>query len=224
MRDCRKALSSLIFGETTVIASRSRGLRPTTLVYYKRFFLSALSGAVVVGQFVLTPATLLADESKAREKELIKFSMQGDIGQVRTLADAGVNLNAATEKGLTSLMLASLQGHVEVVKLLLASKKVDVNAKDITGTTSLMAAAKRGHVEIVRLLLEADAKLDNQSEQGMTALAMAAMDGHMDVVNLLVSRGANLNLKAANGLTAMGMASLKGHATVIDLLKSKGAQ
>lgn len=190
---------------------------------YKRLFFATLSSAALFGQ-VLLSTVAIADETKAREKELIKFSMQGDIGQVRSLADSGVNLNAATEKGLTSLMLASLQGHLEVVRLLLNSKKVDVNAKDVTGTTSLMAASKRGHVDVVKLLLEFDAKVDIQSEQGMTALAMAAMDGHVEVVSMLVARGANPNLKATNGLTAMGMASLKGHSAVIELLKSKGAQ
>lgn len=198
-------------------------MKPKTLENNKRFVLATMSGAALVGQ-MLAPANVSADAAKAREKELIKFSMQGDIGQVRSLADAGVNLNAATEKGLTALMLSSLQGHIEVVRLLLTSKKVDVNAKDVSGTTSLMAASKRGHAEVVKLLLDSDAKLDIQSEQGMTALAMAAMDGHAEVVSLLVGRGANPNLKAANGLTAMGMASLKGHSAVVELLKSKGAQ
>lgn len=190
---------------------------------YKSLTHTLVSTLAVVG-VLISSSISLANDPKAREKELIKFSMQGDLGQVRALADAGVNLDGATEKGLTALMLASLQGHTEVVRFLIDSKKVDVNAKDVSGTTSLMAAAKRGHVEILKLLLDAGAKPDSQSAQGMTALSMAAMDGHLEAVTLLVARGSSLNLKAANGLTAMGMASLKNHAAVVNLLKSKGAQ
>jgi hypothetical protein len=55
--------------------------------------------------------------------------------------------------GVTALMFASQQGHVEVVRLLLAHPDVEVNKGPADGATALIVASQRGHVEVVRLLL-----------------------------------------------------------------------
>ncbi|PMD55239.1 ankyrin, partial [Hyaloscypha bicolor E] len=53
----------------------------------------------------------------------------------------------------TPLYRASMNGHVDIVKLLL-EKGADVNAADRDGQTPLYRAFANRHVDIVKLLLE----------------------------------------------------------------------
>ena len=48
--------------------------------------------------------------------------------------------------------MASLNGHAEVVSLLLGSG-AHLDSVDLEGNTALMLASESGHVEVVRLLL-----------------------------------------------------------------------
>jgi ankyrin repeat protein len=54
---------------------------------------------------------------------------------------------------------ASVEGHVEIVDLLLRDERVDPAVKNSGGRTALHMATSRGHSEIVKLLL-ADQRTD----------------------------------------------------------------
>ena len=72
---------------------------------------------------------------------------------------ADVNVARKTD-GITPLYMSSLDGHVEIVKLLLEAG-ADVNAKAYVGGkdyTPLSIAKEKGHSEIVKLLKEHGAK------------------------------------------------------------------
>jgi ankyrin repeat protein len=77
---------------------------------------------------------------------------------VRTLIDAGAQVNAKDIRDMTPLMLAvsSETQNPEVAKLLLA-KGADVKPKSVMGETALDWAKKFGHPEVIRLLQEAGA-------------------------------------------------------------------
>ena len=91
-------------------------------------------------------------------------------------------LNAASEDGITPLIAASSEGHVAIVKQLIAAK-ADINAKDKDGTTALMAASARGHVDAAKELLNAKAEVNSQNTDGHTAL-MFAYNGKNQVETL----------------------------------------
>ena len=63
----------------------------------------------------------------------------------------GAEVNATTWRGDTALMLASMNGHADVVKLLI-SYKADVNAKNRDGMSVLVAALNFDHPDIVEML------------------------------------------------------------------------
>src|SRR3989442_1151138 len=72
---------------------------------------------------------------------------------VRTLIDAGAQINAKDIRDMTPLMLAvaSETQNPDVVRLLLA-KGADVKVKSVLGETSLDWAKKFGNPEVIRLL------------------------------------------------------------------------
>lgn len=116
-----------------------------------------------------------------------------------------INVNARNAQGETALMLASIKGHVELVKALLA-RDADVNQ---TGWTPLHYAASgtlAQQTDVVALLLEHHAYIDAGSPNGTTPLMMAAQYGTDACAQLLLSEGADPTLKNQQGLTAVDFA------------------
>jgi len=67
------------------------------------------------------------------------------------LARTEIQINQATNNGVTPLYMACQNGHLKVVKALLAKKEIDINK--LSGEwTPLAAALQQGHTEIVALL------------------------------------------------------------------------
>ncbi len=62
------------------------------------------------------------------------------------------NLEAIDEVGDSSLMIASQNGHQDIVSLLL-THGANIEAKGNGGFTSLMIASRNGHKEVVLVLL-----------------------------------------------------------------------
>ncbi len=96
--------------------------------------------------------SVMADSGQ--DSQMIRAAMGGDLAKIKELVSAGVQVNLATDKGLSPLMLACFRNHKDVVEFLL-QKKAQVNAKDATGMTALMAAAKQGNVDILKALVKA---------------------------------------------------------------------
>ena len=117
---------------------------------------------------------------------------------------------------------AAIEGHLEVVHLLLEAG-ADENAASTDGATALMVAAFRGHLEVVRVLLEAGADKHAATHDGETALVVAAYQGHLEVVRLLLEAEADPNMATEDGLTALIAAAINGHLEVVRLLLEAGA-
>eukprot|EP00439_Symbiodinium_sp_Y106_P023855 s1984_g2.t3 len=123
---------------------------------------------------------------------------------------------------LTPLRLASCNGHVEIVRLLLEAG-ADKDLADNDGYTPLISASSRGHVEIARLLLEAGANKDMATSDGATALMFASGRGDVEVARLLLQAGADPDLGDDDGDTPLMIASSDGHVDIARLLLEAGA-
>ena len=121
-----------------------------------------------------------------------------------------MRLDARNPHDETPLMLASLRGHTELARELIA-RQADVNK---TGWTPLHYAATRGHLDIMRMLLEAHAYIDAESPNGTTPLMMAAHYGTPQAVRLLLDEGADPTLKNQLGLSAIDFAQRANRADV----------
>ena len=108
----------------------------------ERTFTFPLEGSEAIGYFSELP--LLAES--------------GDIPAMKSLIDAGADVNVKTYfGGDTPLHKSAREGRAEVVKFLLDAG-ADVNATDNGGNTPLYWASREGHAKVVRVLIDAGGK------------------------------------------------------------------
>ncbi len=149
----------------------------------------------------------------------------GDIAAVRAELAYGCPVDLKWMRDFTPLQIASLEGHLEVVALLI-EHGADINFRDgDTGMAPLHNASIRGHLEICELLLAHGAQVNVIAEDGSTPLIDAASnnDDVVPVTQLLIERGAKINHQGISGTTALHEAARSGAHSVAALLLKCGA-
>lgn len=125
----------------------------------------------------------------------------------------------ATAKGTTALMLASMFGHVEMVKLLMAEATMQEKV-DIGGRSALMYAIQFGHADVSTLLVNVEHSLSDAN--GQTALMYTVYHGMPDVLRLLLPH--ELRRKDKNGMTALIHAAKAGDPDTVFLLQGEAGE
>ncbi|KAK0219365.1 hypothetical protein EDD85DRAFT_961104 [Armillaria nabsnona] len=132
------------------------------------------------------------------------------------------------------LGVAAQEGHLEMVKVLLARDDVDVNETDPERRyrTPLMEAARNGHPEVVRAILESERRVvrillaqpgieaTTWDENYESPLMVAAGRGHSDIVRMFLERE-DINLDAPSFVTqqtALRYAADTGHEDIVEML------
>ena len=123
----------------------------------------------------------------------------------------------------TALHKAAIQGHEEIVQLLL-SNGASLEAKDIWEQTPLHRAALSGHNSTVELLLSKGASLEAKDKVRQTPLHCATWHGHTSTVELLLSKGASITAINKRGKTPLGTATVRHQTDTMKLLQSKAAE
>ena len=147
---------------------------------------------------------------------------RGNGALVRTLLDAGANVNIPQADGMTALHWAVYQDDAETAGLLVRSG-ADVNAENRYGVPPLSVAATNGSADIVTLLLDAGANAKAVLRGGETVLMTAARTGSLGAVRALLAKGADPNAREEREQTALMWAAAEGHAAVTHALLEVGA-
>lgn len=100
------------------------------------------------------------------------------------LLNAGADINARGEVGITPLILASVINKTYTLELL-CFHDADINQADCDGRTPLHVASAKGHDHVVTILLNAGADIHKQNGSGLTALAIAQENGHLLVAQII---------------------------------------
>ena len=142
-----------------------------------------------------------------------------DIGVDLDMQQQGVG-STTSGKGWTPLMLASAEGHNDVVFDLIQAG-ADVNAKNELGRTALMFASIYGYYSIAKELLArgADPNILPNDNTGWTALIAAVNKGNVEIVKLLVEYGSHVNIKDREGKTALKQAEEQGNLDIVRILR-----
>jgi ankyrin repeat protein len=159
---------------------------------------------------------------------------------------------ANTRGGMTALVIASREGHVDSVRALIAGgANVNLTAGD--QTSPLLAAVQNGFYDVAAVLLEHKADPNLANNKGWTPLYMAVKNrnietgtvplpndvGELEFIRLILENGAdpNLQIKAdtevhsgfkaiwlqEEGATPFFRAAIAGDMTVLKLLMAYGA-
>lgn len=143
----------------------------------------------------------------------------------QVLVDAGADVNAVNDKGLSVLEWAlSEEINLSLVQMLLAAG-VDVRAPNDRGTTPLMQASRQdSEPETALALLAAGADPHARDRDGYTALILWAREtGGLPVVQALLAAGVEVNVATNAGMTALMYAARYGKPESTAALLAAGA-
>jgi len=170
--------------------------------------------------------------ANSAEQKFLKAARGGRVSKVSSLLRSypGIDVNCADPGfGLAALHIASFNGHVEVVKLLLAHPDINVNFKDYDGFTPFAAGCVDGELSVVQLLLKdprVDVTLDDH--RGRTPLWHASDGGNYEMVEWFIASGRDLgDIKTKKGKSsgdgkkrsALAIARRQKNTEVVSLLK-----
>ncbi|XP_056279286.1 ankyrin repeat domain-containing protein 50 isoform X1 [Pseudoliparis swirei] len=190
---------------------------------------SALSGALLEGHADVAELLMRrgadTDVRDAEGRPLLYLLVLEDRLDKATLliGKGGVPLESRDSEGRTALHVASWQGCVEMVDLLL-KHGANPNAQDTEGRPPIHSVAWTGHAEVGhRLLKNRAVVIDLPCHQRATALSIAAQEGHANVVAMLLERGANPNHVDKYGRSPVKVAGKHRHFDIVRLLERYGA-
>lgn len=131
----------------------------------------------------------------------------------------------------TPLIVAAMNGHYDVVHILLTQLKPNLEKEGrvkfdghlIEGAPALWVAAGAGHLNIVKLLIEHGADINHHTKNVSTPVRAACFDGRLDIIRYLVDHGADINLANGYNNTCLMISSYKGHADVVEYLLENDA-
>ena len=157
-----------------------------------------------------TPLIWASKNGKSKVVELLLNNPLLHVDQERLLKDA-----------TSALLLASFNGHFEVVKQLLGVPNMDVNQVDSGGRTSLYKACQNGHLKVVEELLKHDEIDKNKAEPelGQTPFYMASKNGHLGVVSCLLRYSElNVNKATINRETPLMIGAAGGYSDIVEII------
>lgn len=145
-----------------------------------------------------TPPPPSAEEQRVLDTALVEAAWANDVARARDLIAAGADVDFEDETQQSAYLIATSEGHRELLELTLAAG-ADLGALDGFDGTGLIRAAERGHADVVGRLLQSGIAVDHVNRPGFTALHEAIIYGdggqrYVDTVRLLVARGADVAL------------------------------
>ena len=141
------------------------------------------------------------ERNELGETRLMRAAAEGRAEKALSmLVDAGAELNAARDDGVTAIWLAAQFGHSHCVTYLLSRGASATQAAN-DGATPVYIAAQNGHADCIEILLKNKASAMEADKVQMGPIHQAAMNGHTDCIDVLLRHGASLLDQDRNGQT-----------------------
>ncbi|XP_013116012.2 ankyrin repeat and sterile alpha motif domain-containing protein 1B [Stomoxys calcitrans] len=168
-----------------------------------------------------------------KDQEFLEAARNGNISHIEKVLNAkakragplaslrrGTGVNVQDSGGYSALHHACLNGHTDIVRLLL-SHEASPNLPDMRGSSPLHLAAWAGEEEIVKLLLThpyRPANPDLQTIEKETPLHCAAQHGHTGALSILLAHEADPNMRNTRGETPLDLACQYGRLQAVQIL------
>lgn len=173
---------------------------------------------------------------------LLEAVKKGDVQKVKSILQETPStfrkgeINQKGHTGDAPLSVASRDGNLEIVKLLVEHGAAVDAGKEQEDRTPLMAASGQGHVEVVKYLIAQGANV-NTKGKGLTPLLVASAWGQFSfgppgdktkTIYILLENGADVNVQDESwlktGQTPLMYAVMQGDAEVVQAMLAKGAR
>lgn len=123
-----------------------------------------------------TSNNLSVEEIKEPASNIWVSAKKGDIDSIKQHIAYGTDLNSkGSSREETALIIASCQGHYEIVDLLV-NNDVDLDIQNDEGVTAQFCAVFFGQTEIVQLLKDAGADPNIIMNQDLTAMDLVSVE------------------------------------------------
>ncbi len=171
------------------------------------------------------PAIRSETEQAELDEQVREAAWADDVDRAATLVKRGADVNDKDDTQQSAYLIATSEGHTELLELTLAHG-ARVNDKDSWNGTGLIRAAERGHSLVVGRLLQEGIDRDHVNRIGYQALHEAIWLGkdttdYVDTVRVLVAGGVELNRPSRNeGLTALEMAEQRRYPALETVLRA----
>lgn len=187
----------------------------------------ATLGVKVEGSFIRTSRRSTQTDDRPA---LLVAAEKGRTAVVKSLLEAGTEVNGRDKQGNTALMFACYNGYLAIVEMLIAAG-ADVNASNGNSTALSMAVSDPPDVPKslaiatrIALLIDRGADVKARTNYGWTVLLEASRQGRAEVVKMLLDKGAEVNQANSLGMTPLMYASGGiGYTGIVRMLLDKGA-
>lgn len=195
--------------------------------------LATNAGNLSMARFLLNAGVDVNQQNKYLEIPLSAPARDGNKELVKLLLDQpGIDpdvlgrarIRPPRLQGQTPLSYAAMNGHVDVLKILLATNRVNIESKDLRGWTPLAYAAAYGQAEVMEVLINVlGIQLESRAQWGITPLMLAVIHGHEAVARILIEQeSVKGDAKCDGESTALWFAVVHGHSNIAKLLLEKG--
>ncbi|AKH19183.1 ankyrin repeat domain-containing protein [Sedimenticola thiotaurini] len=150
----------------------------------------------------------------------------GDIDRVRSILDAGINMEEKNSDGDTPLLTCCTYRPLAEVMALLIDQGADINARNAKGESALSIAVGKKNGPVIDILLKHNAEVNVISDDGQTPLFRAAYKNLVEYAKEMLRRGADPNLNPRNPEdgTSLLWAAGTGDLELVEMLLCHGAE
>lgn len=149
------------------------------------------------------------DEKRAEQMKLID-----------EIISSGISVNSLSNKGLSPLIFAAVNGNLEVVKYL-TDLGADIHQRSEAGATAIGQAANKGHIDVVDFLLVNGADINVKCQSACTPLILAIQNKKYNVAEMLMELNANYKYVTPTGFSALKASVVVSHVGLVDTLVRK---
>ena len=203
---------------------------------YTPFITAATNGHDIIVEKLIHNGCDIAARTNSGSTAMTRAAFYGyeDVVKLLLRYESGRELvNMGGRNGVTPLNMASGEGRISVIPILLANG-ADQFRSDKYGHTALMSASKWRYPSIVRMLLQHASKLPDEGLRrllnqkssdaaGLTALHNAAYNGHVEIINILLEYGADVDAVDRQQLNALHYVCRQGYLELAKILYKRSS-